>query len=232
MKAFPFRALVVAACMLVTAAATVALTPTHRLSDAAAPVDLDTMVPREFGGWRLDPRIVPVSVSPEVKAKLDKIYNQTLSRTYVNGSGERIMLSIAYGGDQSDAMRAHRPEVCYTAQGFQVSPLLKGTIAFASGELPVMRLVAQQGARHEPITYWMTVGDRVVVTGVEQKLAQLRYGFAGSIPDGMLVRISSIGRDADAAYRVQTSFAADLMAALTPQARIRLVGDPSAQVPM
>ena len=30
------------------------------------------------------------------------------------------MLTIAYGGDQRDALRSHRQEVCYRAQGFTV----------------------------------------------------------------------------------------------------------------
>jgi len=31
----------------------------------------------------------PIKVSPEVQANLDKIYGQTLSRTYVNAAGRK-----------------------------------------------------------------------------------------------------------------------------------------------
>jgi EpsI family protein len=37
---------------------------------------------------------------------------------YVNASGYRIMLSLAYGSDQRGALQAHKPEVRYPAQGF------------------------------------------------------------------------------------------------------------------
>jgi EpsI family protein len=36
----------------------------------------------------------------------------------INPQGYRIMLSIAYGKNQSDALQLHKPEICYPAQGF------------------------------------------------------------------------------------------------------------------
>jgi len=51
---------------------------------------------------------VPLIANPEQEAQINKIYNQTLTRTYVNPTGERIMLSIAYGGDQTDNMAVHK----------------------------------------------------------------------------------------------------------------------------
>jgi len=212
--------------MLAAAGAAAALTPTRKMADGATPVDLAKMVPAEFGDWRIDRSIVPLTVSPDVQARLDKIYNQTLSRTYVNGSGARVMLSIAYGGDQSDGMRAHRPEVCYAQQGFQVSQMVESVLATAERNMPVMRLVARQGQRNEPITYWMTVGDQIVLDGLQQKLAQLRYGFNGTIPDGLLVRVSSFDRDPARAYLLQDEFSRALLSSLPPEHRSRLVGLP------
>ena len=107
--------LLIAALMFAASAAAVALRPTHKLADAGPKVDLEAMIPKQFGDWRVDDSIAPVLPAPDVQAKLDKIYNQTLARTYVNGRGQRVMLSIAYGGDQSDSMQVHLPEVCYAA---------------------------------------------------------------------------------------------------------------------
>src|SRR4051812_43242758 len=39
-------------------------------------VNLETMLPREFAGWRIDPASVPIAPAPDVKANLDRIYNQ------------------------------------------------------------------------------------------------------------------------------------------------------------
>ena len=212
---------------LASAAVAVAWRPTQRLADTRPRVDLETLFPKAFGDWRVDDRTPALLVSPDQKALLDKIYNQTLARTYVNGKGERIMLSVAYGGDQSDATRAHRPEVCYPAQGFQISADTRGVVDLPSGPLRVRRLVARQGGRNEPITYWIMVGERAVLTGTEQKLAQLSYSTRGVVPDGMLVRVSSISTETAQAFSLQQSFVVDLAAALPPQQRTAVVANSS-----
>ena len=106
--------------MLAAAGLALALTPRLKLADQGPTISLEAMIPKQFGEWKLEGTIASLIVSPDVQALLDKIYNQTLSRTYINPKGERIMLSIAYGGDQSDTMAVHKPEVCYPAQGFQI----------------------------------------------------------------------------------------------------------------
>lgn len=216
--------LVLAALMVSAAAVTRALTPSAHMADAQGRFSLEQMVPKAFGDWQVDARVIPLQVDAATQAKLDKIYNQTLGRTYVNRNGERIMLSIAYGGDQGDNMGVHKPEVCYTAQGFTVRDGRQGRLDTGLGMLPVKRLFAVAGARQEPITYWITVGRKATMPGVEQRLQELRYGLSGTVPDGMLVRVSSIGADSGAAYALQDQFVRALLAALEPRARERLVG--------
>ena len=216
--------LLVAALMFAASAAAVALRPTHKLADAGPKVDLETMIPKQFGDWRIDASIAPVLPAPDVQAKLDKIYNQTLARTYVNRRGQRVMLSIAYGGDQSDSMQVHLPEVCYAAQGFQIDRASLGQIATDYGTLPVKRLIARLNSRVEPITYWITVGDEVVNAGYKRKLAQIRYGITGNVPDGILVRASSIDRDNLGAYSLQDNFLRDMLAAMPKKNRSKVVG--------
>jgi EpsI family protein len=216
--------LVLAALMVSSAAVTQALTPSARMADAQGRFSLEQMVPRSFGDWEVDTRVIPLQVDPATQAKLDKIYNQTLGRTYINRAGERIMLSIAYGGDQGDNMGVHKPEVCYTAQGFTVRDGEQGSLDTGQGVLPVKRLFAVAGARQEPITYWITVGRKATMPGIEQRLQELRYGLSGTVPDGMLVRVSSIGGDAAAAYALQEQFVRALLASLDTPARERLVG--------
>jgi EpsI family protein len=187
-------------------------------------MDLETLFPRTFGQWATDDRMPVQLVSPDTAALLNKIYNQTLSRSYIHPSGDRIMLSVAYGGDQSDGTSAHRPEVCYPAQGFQVLSSASGKLTTASHPIRVRRLVARLGNRVEPITYWIVVGDKVTISGTEQKLAQLSYSMRGLIPDGMLVRVSSINTDAEKAFGVQQRFVDELGAALQPGARAQILG--------
>lgn len=210
--------------MALTAAATHALTPAMRLADTRGRFDLTTAIPTQFGGWSVDNAMIPVAPNPESQTALDRIYDQTLARTYVDANGRHVMLSIAYGGDQSRALQLHLPEVCYVAQGFQIVQKGEGTVDTGFGMLPVRRLVARADMRNEPITYWITVGDQATRAGFAQKWQMLAYGLSGQIPDGMLVRISSIDRDAAAAYRTQDSFSTAMLAALTPPSRLRLLG--------
>jgi EpsI family protein len=225
MKRISFKHLVIGVCMFAAAGMALALKPTQKIADAGPAVDLEVLIPKTFGDWKIDTTIVPLIADPELQAKLDKIYNQTLTRTYINSRNERIMLSIAYGGDQSDSMAVHKPEVCYPAQGFQIQKNTVDMFSTGEGDIPVKRLVATQGRRIEPITYWTTVGDSVAVTtGLDWKLKQLKYGLTGKIPDGLLFRISSIQADENAAYQAQDDFSRALLGALTPEGKKRIIG--------
>lgn len=227
MKLIGFKHLVIGLCMFAAAGMAVALKPTIKVMDSEAKLDLETLIPKQFGEWKIDETIVPLIANPEQQALINKIYNQTLTRTYVNPNGDRVMLSIAYGGDQTDSLALHRPETCYPAQGFQIlkSPTIS-SFSTGEGSIPVKRLVAAQGQRVEPITYWTTVGDTVAVNGLKWKLQQLKYGLTGKIPDGLLFRISSIQGDDAKAYHIQDAFARDLLKALPPSGRQRIIGNP------
>jgi exosortase B len=179
---------------------------------AAQAIDLERALPTSFGDWRLDTSVVPIAPSPDVQANLDRIYRQVVSRTYVNSAGERMMLTVAHGGDQSDALKAHRQEKCYEAQGFEIEALQHGRLSAAGRTIPVTRMVAVRADRVEPVTYWFTMGDRVVLGRSERLRVQVGEGLAGRIPDGMLVRVSSLSPEAAGAFAAQETFARSLFA--------------------
>ncbi|QOJ22933.1 MAG: EpsI family protein [Gammaproteobacteria bacterium] len=210
--------------MVSSGALTMALTPTSKIADQQEKIDLEFMIPSKFGDWHVDKSIIPLQVDAETQAMLDKIYNQTLARTYINSLGERVMLSVAYGGDQSDNLAIHKPEVCYYAQGFEIMKNFADELLTQYGKLPIKRLIAVKGNRSEPITYWVTIGNKAVLPGIEEKLQQLRYGLTGSVPDGMLVRVSTIDTDKEKAYRLQTNFIQDMLSAIDTKGRTRLTG--------
>ena len=217
----PVLAVVAGVLMAGTAMAAPALKPQP---EAGPAIDLERVIPAAFGDWRVDPSVVPVTPAPDVQAKLDRIYDQIVSRTYVNGAGEAMMLTVAYGGDQTDALKAHRQEACYAAQGFEIRGLESGRLAAAGRDIPVTRLLAVRGERSEPVTYWFTMGDRVVLGRFERLRVQLANGLEGRIPDGVLVRVSSLSRDTGAAHAAQQSFIAAIVAAMPDGAATRLVG--------
>ena len=219
------RAIVATAVMLGGAGAAVWARPRRHLADQLGIPDLERLFPAEFGDWRVDASLPVILPSPDVQALLNKIYNQVLTRTYVNvRTGERIMLSVAYGGDQSDGTSAHRPEGCYPAQGFAVRGTRAGRLELGDRMIPGRHLMSSLGTRHEPITYWVVVGGEVVTTGIGQKLAQLRYGVRGLIADGMLVRVSSIDAAARRGHALHERYLTALYGAVDASARPRIFG--------
>ena len=134
------------------------------------------------------------------------------------------MLSVAYGASQNREMRAHRQEVCYAAQGFQINNLKHDVVAISDAQIPVTRMVAVHQYRTEPVTYWFTMGDGIVRSYIDRQLAQLKYAFSGLIPDGYLFRVSSIESDPEIAYTRQIEFANQLLQASTPELRQKLLG--------
>ncbi|MDO9002626.1 MAG: EpsI family protein [Aquabacterium sp.] len=226
----PLAVLLAAGLMLAGAAASVWLKPTKMIADEKPAIVLSAVVPETFGGWKIDPNIVPVLPDPTVQDQLNSLYSETLNRTYVNQQGQRIMLSIAYGRNQnSESTAAHRPEFCYVAQGFTIKGFGKEAVALPTHALSVVRLEAQADRRIEPITYWVTLNEEASTPGLDRKLQQLRYGLQGYIVDGMLMRISSL-TDAAASpggkpdYHLHDQFIADMEKAMTSGFRPRFFG--------
>jgi len=216
--------LILGVAMAATSALTGALTPRHRISEAQARFSLEQMIPKRFGNWSVDDTVVPLTPDATQKELIAELYDQTLARTYVNDAGQRVMLSIAYGGDQSKQLQLHLPEVCYVAQGFEMVHDQPGQLDTRYGHVPVKRLVMRENARNEPITYWVTIGDKAVMSGLGQKYQRFVYGLTGKIPDGMLVRISTIQSDEKDAYQVQARFVSQMLDAMSPKGRTRLLG--------
>ncbi len=225
MKKPLLSAVLVAVLMASAAALATVMTPTRKIVDTLPKLNLEASIPERFGDWTLDKRAVGGVVNPQTTELLSKLYSQILTRTYYNAQGYRIMLSIAYGEDQRDGNQLHYPEVCYPAQGFQVMSNRKGQLTTALGSVPVKRLETNLSQnRFEPITYWTTIGSQALTGGTEKKLAEMRYGLRGEVPDGLLFRVSSIDRDSAAAFATQQQFVDQLLAAVPAAVRPRIAG--------
>jgi len=215
--------LVLFTLMVSSSVAAVILKPTQTLASNHQNLDINHIIPQQFSDWTLVDAAAPL-VNPQTQAAINRIYTQTLSRTYINQQGDTVMLSIAYGNDQSDGVGAHLPEGCYGGQGFAISAVNKINLKTTFADIPATRLVANKGNRIEPITYWLRTGNEVTYPGWPTKKLKLRYGFEGYVPDGLLLRVSSIGNDAEKAYLVQKQFVDDLLNSLSPDQRLYLIG--------
>ena len=222
------RVVLLSGAILGAAVAGELMRPTQRLAEIKPRIALEQQVPQAFGEWQLDKSIRPIVPDPGLQAMLDALYSQTLARTYVNPRGQRVMLSIAYGSDQgNEATAVHRPEFCYSAQGFRVQVLDKPMAVIGNTRVPTARLLALLGQRIEPITYWVTLDESATLPGLGRKLAQVRYGLRGQIPDGMLVRVSSLAPNSagvEAAFAAQQLFLAQFYAAVPADVRSRYFG--------
>ena len=217
-------AIVLAALMCGASIAGYAARPGSKAVEAGNAISLEAMVPKTFGEWTELPDQNVQVVNPQTKKLLDELYSQILSRTYVDKQGYRIMLSLAYGDDQRGGLQAHRPEVCYPAQGFKLGAVKDGVLPTAYGNIEVRRLATSIGSRNEPVTYWLTVGDQVIKSAFDKRIAEVRLGLTGQIPDGLLFRVSSIDTNDVRGFAMQQKFAADMIAAVSPKARKQLGG--------
>jgi len=222
-------ALCLASLMCAVSVAGYAARPTAKAGAVRPAGFLKALVPTTFGDWSEVREQAVQVVNPQTQQLIDTIYKDTLTRVYVNSQGYRIMLSMAYGDDQTGGLAAHKPEVCYPAQGFKLGAIEDTVVSTAFGDVAATRLATQLGVRNEPVTYWLTTGDRVVKTTLDKRIAQIRLGLTGQIPDGLLFRVSSIDPDNARGFEMQRKFSADLLGAVDPAARKQLSGlDPAA----
>ena len=230
MSGIPMKNMLVGLALLVAAVAAVMLKPAQLVADHGPKIDLETLIPKQFEGWHLDESLVPLQASPDQEAALKNIYSQILTRTYISSRGQRIMLSVVYGDGIDRQLDVHRPEYCYAAQGFQVSQYTDQVIQTLFGSLSVRRLVASQGQRIEPISYWIKIGDKALSSTFERKLQKIKQVFTGRVGSGMLVRVSSIDNDQGLAYKEQETFINALLQAMPEAQRKQLIGNQQAEL--
>lgn len=216
------KALVLAASMGAAAALAALGKPVPH--DDGPALDLDTLLPREFGDWRVDAASEAFVRPASQQGKIYEIYDQVLERTFVNSTGQRIMVSAAFGREQSAGMQMHRPEVCYPAGGFKVEGVEPVQLALAGHAVAATRLHAFLPGRSEPVTYWTLLGDVVVTDSTDFRLRQLSFGLRRRLLDGLLMRVSSIDTQPARAYALQSRFADELVRAMRPAERVKVVG--------
>jgi len=213
---------------LAAAGSAAALKPRRQLF-LAGPNKLDQAIPNSFAGWTAQPS--DAIITPEEADSLtSKVYSQTVGRLYARESGATVMLLVAYGDTQNDLLQLHRPEVCYPAFGFRIDHSAKAMVALGSRvEIPGRALTASIPQRVEQILYWTRIGEHLPTNGREQRVAKLQDQFAGIIPDGVLVRISTIDEDQLDGLALNRQFAMDLISAIAPADRPMLIGTAAAR---
>ncbi len=222
------------AAMLLATAAGAWLKP--RLDQQVEAPSLEATLPDRFGGgadaWQAiaSPYVqAALSVSTDGKKTTDQPYDQTVFRSYRNPAGAVVMLALAYGKNQRQEVKIHRPELCYPAQGFQVQALLPtGYGALAGSNEPVTghHMLVRGSQRLEAVSYWIRIGSVYSDSAWATRTHIVREGLAGRVPDGILVRASlplATAEQAPQAYTLLDHFMAQLVAATPPPTRALLV---------
>jgi EpsI family protein len=224
------RDLLLGGPLVLAAGGALALTPRERLN-LLGDKKLEDGIPTSIGAWQVTPSNAVILPEAEAGSLSARLYDQTVSRLYTSDSEVPVMLVIAYGSTQSDQLQLHRPEVCYTAVGFEITSAQRVDLPVGTGglgRLPGRELVASSNERVEPIFYWTRIGDYLPASGNEQRMMKLRSEMRGYIADGVLVRLSTVGEPSPELFGALHRFTTQMLDAVKPEVRPALVGRPLA----
>lgn len=219
-------ALFMAACF----AAAWWMTPHQTWFEHLGKPEFKNVIPNEFGDWvEIGAGAGNFIIDPQQRYTLDKLYTQIVTRTYLHRpSGRGIMLSLAYGDNQSFSKQLHRPEACYSSQGFRIENMHEEKMQADGRPLSVNRMTATAGGRLEQVTYWIRIGDKVISgPPTALNLERMAMGLKGYVADGLLFRISELAEDATSSNPLQDQFINDLLHALSPAQQSMLIGQSS-----
>ena len=178
---------------------------------------LEELVPKRLGAWAF---VAASGLVVPPEDQLEKaLYSQMLTRVYSDGVSPPIMLLLAQSASQTGFLQIHRPETCYTASGYRISSVTPHVIRIGSKEIQTSSMDASSGGPTEHVIYWTRVGNDMPTTWKTQKWATAEQNLRGIIPDAILVRISTVNENGDAAKAAIDNFARALIASVPPDKR-------------
>ncbi len=181
------------------------------------------MIPKKIGAFSFDTE--SGLVLPPSDALSDRLYDNLVTRTYTNPTGQVVMLLIAYNNKQDGVLQIHRPEICYPAGGYALTPVAPIDVPIAgSAPLRSQIFAATSEARNEVVLYWTRVGDDFPRRWIEQRWAVAEANLRGIVPDGVMVRVSAISNNIDGTTPLLTGFIRDMHRASSEQTRDLLFG--------
>ena len=129
------------------------------------------------------------------------------------------MLLVAQSSGQTGLLQVHRPEVCYPAGGYQLTPVTRRDLNVGAAILPANQLSATADGRTEHILYWTRIGNHLPASWAEQRLAVATDNLRRVVPDAVLVRVSTVRHDQAGAMAEMSDFIKTLLASLAPSQR-------------
>jgi len=178
---------------------------------------LESVIPDKIGRWNY----VSSSglVVPPEDQMIRALYSQLVTRVYSDGSGPPIMLLVAQSATQTGILQIHRPEICYTAGGYQLSAIEPHVVGLPWGGLPTLSMSATSDSRTEQLVYWTRIGDQLPRSWREQRMVVAMDNLRRIIPDAIMVRVSTFGNDKARALASMDEFIVSLLNSVSLQVR-------------
>jgi EpsI family protein len=184
---------------------------------------LNRLIPTRIGDWTYQDASGLVLPPPD--ALSDSLYSGLVTRSYTAANRLPIMLLVAYSNVQDGMLQVHRPEFCYPASGYRLSPTVVTELPNGlGGNISANAFSADGVSRTEQVLYWTRIGNTLPTSWVAQRVAVMRANLDGVIPDGVLVRVSTLAPDMASARADLSAFAAQMVRAALPVTRRLLVG--------
>lgn len=178
---------------------------------------LEQVIPKQIGRWSF------VSSSGLVIPPEDQLvkatYSQLVTRVYSDGVNPPMMLLVAQSASQTGILQIHRPEFCYSAGGYALSPTETHMVSLPSGQLPALKLAATNNGRTEQIVFWTRIGEHLPTSWTDQRLAVALDNLKGIIPDATMVRVSLVSNDQGSALAMIDQFVQALIQSVQPRLR-------------
>lgn len=155
------------------------------------PTQFRAAMPRAVGPW--SSRASGELVMPP-RDDSSKLYENLETRVFEGDGLPAIMVLVAYSSIQQNDIQIHRPEICYPASGYPIIASQPANLQFDTRIVHATELVADRQGMLERIIYWVRVGEDFPINWADQRIAMAKANLQGSVPDGVLFRVSTLER--------------------------------------
>lgn len=184
--------------------------------------EFTSWIPSNFGSWSLVTSS-GVVLPPEDELS-DRTYDNLVTRVFAAPDSPPVMLLIAYNNTQDGVVQAHRPEVCYPVGGFELSDTRPFEMPIGGKLVPANIFTATGPNRVEQVVYFSRIGNSFPRNWAAQRLAVIEANLAGEIPDGMLMRVSTLGISQASAQPLLSDFSNQFFSNSDPELQQLLIG--------
>ncbi|OYX64208.1 MAG: EpsI family protein [Sphingomonadales bacterium 32-64-17] len=186
--------------------------------------DPASVLPQQVDRWQA---VAPEEVIlPSPDQLTDRVYDELAIKAFVHPEQPPITLVMAYGGRQDYTFQLHRPEICYTASGFDILDVQERDLPIAERPVPGNIMLAERGSRSEAVLYWTRIGDVFAQSLWEQRLAVARGVGHWRVDEGVLLRLSMPADDFESSVPTLTAFARRMVKLSGARGRQVLLGQP------